>query len=207
MADGGGKAAADRRGLGKGLGDATLRVLLARGVDRAGVPTGMHQARTAGVDEQGQLIEPVDERVPVARVLGKLGEGFVDEARMAWCVLTHERLATARQRRGHPAQGAVFVVAHDAERLPRLDHAMDDMQGLANAWAAVDDVAQEQRLAPRVAPYAADALVTEGIEQAFQGVGTAVNVADEGEAGRRIGQQSSLPPRRVPQPSLVRQTS
>ncbi len=99
------------------------------------------------------------------------------------------------------------MIAHDAVRLPGGDHVVNDVQGLADTRAAVHDIAQEQRLPPRVAPDAGNALVTEGIEQALKGQGTAVNVTDDVETARRIQHQSSLPPRRLPQPSLVRQTS
>ncbi|MNM89154.1 hypothetical protein D3C81_1013830 [compost metagenome] len=207
VAHGGGKAAAHRRSLDEVFIDASVGVLLAQWLDQPWVPAGVHQAEAPGIDEQRQLVEPLDEVVPVTGVVGELGQGFVDQPGMAWRVLAHIGLATAGQCRGDPAQGVVFVVAHDAERLAGLDHVVDDVQRLANAWPAVDDVAKEQRLAPRVAPHAGHTLVTEGVEQAFKGQRTAMHVTDDVETSRRIEHQSSLLPRRLPQPSLVRQTS
>ncbi|MNO48361.1 hypothetical protein D3C76_386940 [compost metagenome] len=189
------------------LVDTPVGVLLAQRLDQPRVPAGMHQAEAPGVDEQRQFVEPVDEVVPVSGVMGKLGQGFVDQPGVARRMLAHEGLAAARQCRGDPAQGVVLVVAHDAERLAGLDHVVDDVQRLANAWPAVDDVAKEQRLAPRVAPHACHTLVTEGVEQAFKGQRTTVHVTDDVETTRRIEHQSSLLPKRLPQPSLVRQTS
>ena len=167
----------------------------------------MHQAETPGIDEQRQLVEPAEEVVPVAGVLRELGQGFVDQPGVPRRVLADEGLATAGRCRGGPAEGVVLVVAHDAVGLAGLDHVMDDMQGLANTRAAVDDGAEEQGLALRMPPHAALALVAEGVEQPFQGVGTAVNIADQVETARWIEHQSPPPPRRLPQPSLVRQTS
>lgn len=187
--------------------DASVGVLPAQRLDQPRVPAGVHQTEAPCIDEQRQLVEPVDEIVPIAGVLGKLGQGFVDQPGMPRCVFADIGLAAARQRRGDPAQGIVFVVAHDAERLAGFDHVVDDVQRLTNAWPAVDDVAKEQRLTSRVAPHASHPLVSEGVEQAFKGQCTAVHVADDVKTSRRIEHQSSLLPRRLPQPSLVRQTS
>ncbi|MNJ64971.1 hypothetical protein D3C77_609600 [compost metagenome] len=84
---------------------------------------------------------------------------------------------------------------------------MDDVQRLANPRAAVDDVAKEQRLALGMAPDPALAFVAEGIEQAFEGVRTAVHVTNQVVTTGWIEHHSPPPPRRLPQPSLVRQTS
>ncbi|MNZ93638.1 hypothetical protein D3C78_1127140 [compost metagenome] len=207
VADRGGEAAGHGRGLDEVFVDAPVGVLLAQRVDQPRVPAGMHQAEPPGVDEQRHVVEPLQKIVPVTGVVGELGQGLVDQAGMARRVLAHVGLAAAGQRRGYPAQGVVFVVAHDTEGLAGLDHVVDDVQRLADTRAAVDDVAEEQRLTPRVAPDATDTLVAEGVEQAFEGQRTAMHVTDDVETSRRIEHQSSLPPRRLPQPSLVRQTS
>ncbi|ERO65808.1 hypothetical protein P308_17455 [Pseudomonas piscis] len=105
----------------------------------------MHHPEASGVDEQRHPVEPLKEIVPVAGVLFELGQGLVDQPGMARGVLTHELLAAALGRRGAPAQGIELVVAHDAQRLAGLDHVVDDVQGLANPRAAIDDVAKEHR--------------------------------------------------------------
>ena len=64
------------------------------------------------------------------------------------------------------------MVAHDAERLPGHDHVADNVQRLANARAAVDDVAQKQGNTLRVAPDAGHNAITKGVEQVLKGLGT-----------------------------------
>ncbi|MNN43127.1 hypothetical protein D3C81_1573490 [compost metagenome] len=145
--------------------------------------------------------------MPVARMLFELGQGLVDQPPVARSVLAHVVLAALGQGRSVPAQGVVLVVAHDAVGLASIDHVMDDVQRFANPRATVDDVAQKQRLARRMTPDAALALVAKGVEQAFEGVCTAVHVTDQVETASGIEHHSPPPPRRLPQPSLVRQTS
>ncbi|MNJ82383.1 hypothetical protein D3C77_817460 [compost metagenome] len=56
----------------------------------------MHDAEAAGVDKQRQLIEPALEIVPVTGMVFELGQGFVQQARMARRVFADELLAAAR---------------------------------------------------------------------------------------------------------------
>lgn len=189
------------------LVDAPVRVLLAQGVDQPRIPAGMDNAKTPGVDEQRQFVEPLEKVMPVAWMLFELGQGFVDQPAVARGVLAHVVLAALGQRRGVPAQGVVLVVAHDAVGLAGLDHVMDDVQRFANPRATVDDVAKEHGLARRMPPDATLALVAEGVEQAFEGMCTAVHVTDQVETASGIEHHSPPPPRRLPQPSLVRHTS
>ena len=167
----------------------------------------MHHPETSGIDEQRQFIEPLLEVMPVRRMVFELGQGLVQQARMARGVFAHELLAAARQRRGDPAQGIEFVVAHDAQRLAGLDHVVDDVQRLANPRAAVDDVADEHRHARGMAPDASLLVITEPVEQVLKGQSATVHVTDQVVATRGIEHQSPPPPNRLPQPSLVRHTS
>ena len=57
--------------------DAPVRVLPTQRLDQPRVPAGMDQAEAPSVDEQRQLIEPLQEIVPVTWVLGELGQ--IDE--------------------------------------------------------------------------------------------------------------------------------
>jgi len=145
--------------------------------------------------------------VPVGRVLLELGQGLVDQPLMPWGVLAHELPATARRRRCGPTQGIELVVAHDAQRLAGLGHVVDDMQRLANAWATVDDIAEEHRHARRMAPGAALLVVTHLVEQVLKGMSATVHVTNQVVATRGIEHQSPPPPKRLPQPNLVRHTS
>src|SRR5690606_8000859 len=106
-----------------------------------------------------------------------------------------------------PAQRVELVVAHYAGGLTGLDHVVNDGQRLAYPRAAVDDVAEEQRHASRMSPAAVLEVVTELLEEPLQGPGTAVDVADQVVATRRVEHQPSPVPSRLPQPSLVRQVS
>ncbi|MNF06397.1 hypothetical protein D3C80_2063340 [compost metagenome] len=81
------------------------------------------------------------------------------------------------------------------------------MQRLADARAAVDDVAEEQRHPLRVLPDVAPLAVTQALEQALEGMRTTVDIAYQVVAAARIEAHQSPPPSRLPQPSLVRQTS
>lgn len=84
---------------------------------------------------------------------------------------------------------------------------MDDVQRLANARAAVDDVADEYRHTRRMPPDATLFVITEQVEQVLKGQSATVHVTDQVVATRGIEHQSPPPPNRLPQPSLVRQTS
>ncbi|MOA56551.1 hypothetical protein D3C78_1805530 [compost metagenome] len=76
--------------------DAAIGEQRAQRLDQAGIPTGMHDAEAAGVDKQRQLIEPALEIVPVTGMVFELGQGFVQQARMARRVFADELLAAAR---------------------------------------------------------------------------------------------------------------
>lgn len=84
---------------------------------------------------------------------------------------------------------------------------MHNMQRLANAWATVDDIAEEHRHARRMAPGAALLVVTQLVEQVLKGMSATVHVTNQVVATRGIKHQSPPPPKRLPQPNLVRHTS
>ena len=130
-------------GLQEVLVDAAVREGGAQRLDKTVVPARVHHAETPGVDKQRHVVEPAEEVVPVGRVVFELGQGLLDQAGVARVVLTHELLATARRGRRGPAQRIELVVTHDAQRLAGLGHIVDDMQRLTDAWATVDDIAQE----------------------------------------------------------------
>ena len=202
-----GKAVGHRRRLDKTLVDTTVRTLLAQRLDQVGVPTGVNQAETPGIEEQRQLIEPTEEIVPVTRMLGELGECCVNQVGMTWGVFAHIGLATARQGRRAPAQRAEFVVAHDATGLTGLDHVMNKVQRLADPWPTVNDVAQKQCLTLRMPPDTSQASVAKGFQQVFKGLGAPMYITDQIVTARGIEHQSPPPPKRLPQPSLVLHTS
>jgi len=77
------------------------------------------------------------------------------------------------------SQGIEFVVTHHREGRPGVDHRPDDLQRLPNLGPAVDEVAEEDRLAFGVAVYALLPGVAKLPEQPFEGVSVAVDVADE----------------------------
>ena len=74
--------------------------------------------------------------------------------------------------------------------------------------STIDQIAEKNRHAPRMTPDTVLAPITEGIEQAFEGQCTTMNIANQVIATRGIEVHQSLPPpSRLPQPSLLRQTS
>src|SRR5690606_32999482 len=98
--------------------------------------------------------------------------------------------------------------AHDAGGLAGLDHVVDQLQRLADARATVDDVAEEQRHAPRMTPDPALQPIAELLEQSLQGSRATMDITDQVVTTRRIQLHQSPPtPSRLPQPSLVRQIS
>lgn len=99
------------------------------------------------------------------------------------------------------------MVAHDAQGLTGLDHVVNDVQRLANARATVDDVADEHGHARRMPPDPALLVITETVQQVFEGQGASVHVTNQVITARGIEHQSPPPPSLLPQPSLVRQTS
>lgn len=202
-----GEAAGLRRLLQEGFADPPVGELPAQGRDQLAVPAGMDHAEAPGIEEQRQLLEPAEEVAPVGVVALELLEGLLDQPGMPRRMLADVLAAAAGRRRGAPAERVEFVVAHDAQRLAGVDHRVHPVQGLADARAAVDDVAEEQRLAPRMAPDAALQAVAEQVEEAVQGMRAAVDIADQVVATSGVELHQSPPPRRLPQPSLVRQIS
>ena len=77
---------------------------------------------------------------------------------------------------------------------------------LVTRWA-VDDVAEEDHLSPRMAPDPALQAVAQLIQQPRQCTTAAMHITDKVVAAFGIKLHQSPPPRRLPQPSLVRQTS
>ncbi|MOA33665.1 hypothetical protein D3C78_1549780 [compost metagenome] len=145
--------------------------------------------------------------MPVGRMPLELLQGFANQPCMPRRVLADVGAAAARRRRSGPAERVEFVVAHDAQSLARGDHVVHPMQRLADARPAVDDIAEEQRLPAWMPPYPAVQPVTESFQQPVEGVGAAMDVADQVIATRGVEFAHSLPPRRLPHPNLVRQTS
>ena len=81
------------------------------------------------------------------------------------------------------------------------------MQCLADVRPTVDDVAEEDHLPARMTPDTALQAIAQLIQQPRQRMATAVDIADRVVATLGIQLHQSPPPRRLPQPSLVRQTS
>lgn len=76
--------------------DAAIGEQRAQRFDQSGIPASVDNTETSGVDKQRQLIEPALEIMPVARMVFELGQGFVQQARMARRVFADELLAAAR---------------------------------------------------------------------------------------------------------------
>ena len=64
-------------------------------------------------------------------------------------------------------------------RFTRLDHAMNQMQCLANTRTTVNNVAKKQRLALRVAPDASLHPIAHQLKQALQRMRTTVHIAND----------------------------
>ncbi|MNE10914.1 hypothetical protein D3C80_1036510 [compost metagenome] len=174
--------------LDEGAVDAAVRVITAQLLDRLGIPAGMHQAEAFGVDEQRQLVEPGEEVMPVARIVLELRQGFANQPFVTRVVLAGKLTAAARQCRRGPAEGIPFVVAHQAQRLAGLDHVVNQVQCLADVRATVEDVAEEQRHALRMTPDAPLTTIAEAGQQALEGTRTAMHVANQVVAARRVKQ-------------------
>src|SRR5690606_23138062 len=134
---------------------AAIRELRLERRDQLGVPAGMHDAETPGIDEQGHLVEPAQEFAPLLRMILELRQGLAHKALVARAVLAHMLTPTPRWCRRAPAQGVELVVAHDAQRLAGTHHVMHQVQDFTNARTAVDQVAKEDHRARRMAPHAA----------------------------------------------------
>ena len=77
------------------------------------------------------------------------------------------------------SEGIEFVVAHDRQSRPRVDHGPDDLQRLPYLGAAVDEVAKEDGLAFGMPVDAVVLGIAEFGQELLQGVSVAVDVADE----------------------------
>jgi len=86
--------------------------------------------------------------------------------------------ATAR-RKCVVTQSVELVIAHDGEGGVALHHGADQMERLANLRTAINEVTYENGSTPRVAKCVALALVAKLVKEFLQGIGMAVNVADE----------------------------
>jgi hypothetical protein len=79
-----------------------------------------------------------------------------------------------------PGDGVVLVVPHGACRVPGLEHAADDPDGLELPRSPVDEVADEHGLAPLGVPSSATSLdVPEPVEEAFEVQSRSVDVTDD----------------------------
>ncbi len=98
------------------------------------------------------------------------------------------------------------MVTHDALGASGLHHVVDQMQGLAYARAAVNDVAEEQSLALRVPPDALLAGIAHVLQQPFQRARAAMDVADDIVATARVrAALTHWSVNLLVQPSLLRQ--
>jgi hypothetical protein len=77
------------------------------------------------------------------------------------------------------SEGVELVVAHDRQSCPGVDHGPDDLKGLLDLGAPVDEVPEKDGLAfwMPVDPFAAG--IAKLAKELLQGVSMAVDVADE----------------------------
>jgi hypothetical protein len=88
--------------------------------------------------------------------------------------------------RGRVGDGVELVVAHHDLGRAGLHHGADDREHLELVGPAVDEIAEEHRLAFGVPVDAVDLAVAEQIEQSPEVVGVAVDVADHVEPSHRV---------------------
>jgi len=148
------------------------------------VPAAVHGAQAAQVEEHRQRAEALD---PL-RVGGGAVADRGDERGVLRAVLRALRGRAAVRAQpltgiarivGRVADRVELVVAHHTPRVPRLDHAPDDLEHAQLVAATVDQVAEEQRLPPLRRPIAAArAHVAHRREQGFELAGLAVEVTD-----------------------------
>jgi hypothetical protein len=78
--------------------------------------------------------------------------------------------------------GIEFVIAHHGICVAGKHHVADEMQCLTDLRSAVDEIAYKNNLSFfGVAVYAKPASISEFLEQAFQGICMAMNIADDVE--------------------------
>lgn len=145
--------------------------------------------------------------MPVDIATLKLLEGFLDQPGTPQRMLADAPVATAGRHRGAPTKHAEFVVTRDARRLVGVDHRVYPTQDFVDARATVDDIAEERRLAPRMAPGTALQTVAEQVEETVQGMYAAVGIVDQVVVASEAELRQSSPSRRLPQSSLARQIS
>ncbi len=79
---------------------------------------------------------------------------------------------------GMKSKGIEFVVTHNSESSPGIDHGPDDLQRLPDLWASIDEVAEKDGLTLRMPVDAFVFGVPELGEKLLQGVSVAVDVTD-----------------------------
>jgi hypothetical protein len=102
-------------------------------------------------------------------VLGMVGPEVLTRVRLIGCVV---------------GERVELVIAHHGEGRTAVDHRPDDLERLQDPGAAVDEVAEEDGLTIGVAVDAVPLLVSELLEQPLEGIGMAMDIADEVVHGR-----------------------
>ena len=90
-------------------------------------------------------------------------------------------MLAARTRACAPTirQGVVFVIAHHDQRFAGIDHAAGQLHRQADARTTINDIAEKDDLAGRVAIDAIDDVIAERLQQRRQSSAAAVYIADK----------------------------
>ena len=178
--------------------------------DQVSVPAGVHHPETVFLDEQRNGVEPLQELVPFVRVIVELFQGFPNKPVVPGVVLAQPLFPAARPGPGAVAQGIVLVVAHHDAGRAVLHHVPHQVQSLPDARSPVDDVADEDGLALGVLVHAVAFAIAHLLQQPDQGVGAAVDVADDvvtAVCGLAVCCHDQLAEISLAQPSLSRQVA
>ena len=168
-----------RRIVKERLAHAPVGTLLAICRDQLAVPAGVDHAQPIALEAQRHRHEPIQVGIPLLGMFAELRQRFVDDAVVARRMLTQPLSRPARGRTTTIGQGIVFVIAHHDIRLPRFYHVPGDAQRQPNAWAAIDQVAEKDHPAARMAVHPRLQAIAELLQQHGQRCATAVDIADQ----------------------------
>src|SRR5690606_29074396 len=163
------KAAFDGGGMQEILINQRSLIALLVGLDQLTVPTGMHNPEVVKFQKERQGIKPVQEVVPLGRIVPELFQGFLDYPVMSGIVLAQERTSSARSGAGTVPKGVVFLIAHYHLGRAVLHHVTNDMQYLTDSMTTVKNIADKDSLPIGMTINTLDQLVVHLFQQAAQG--------------------------------------
>ena len=152
-------------------------------MDRSRVPGRVDGSRMLRFEPEREIAHPSD---PLFAVRSERVEGGRDQSPADGRVPTTGFLGPVGSR-GEPGDGVVFMVAHQGDRVSRIDHAADDLERFTDVGTAVDVVPEKDHASFRMAWCAGCSPVPEAVQEVAEPRCVPVDVPDEVDSGPQTG--------------------